>query len=40
MKQTNLLKPNVYEGRKDILNFGMLLGLSVASGISYLKYIL
>lgn len=24
MKQTNLLKPNVYECRKDILNFGFL----------------
>jgi hypothetical protein len=32
------LKPNVYEGRKDILNVGMLLGLSVGTGISYLEY--
>lgn len=36
---TNLfLKPNIYEGRKNIFNFGMLLGLSLGSGISYLKY--
>lgn len=31
------LKPNIYEGRKDIFNFGMLLGLSIGTGISYLN---
>lgn len=35
----NLLLPsNVYEGRKNIFNIGMFVGLTVGSGISYLKY--
>ena len=39
MRQTNLLKLNVYEGRNDILNFDMLLGLSVGSRIiSFFNY--
>ncbi len=32
------LKPNVYQGRKDIFNFGMLLGFTIGSGISYFEY--
>lgn len=31
------LKENIYEGRKDIFNFGMLLGLSIGTGLSYLN---
>tara|TARA_Y100000816_G_C25810781_1_gene424409 strand:- start:104 stop:304 length:201 start_codon:yes stop_codon:yes gene_type:complete len=32
-----LLKPNIYEGRKDIINFGMLMGLTLSSGYFILK---
>jgi hypothetical protein len=31
------LKPNIYEGRQDIFNFGMILGFTIGSGISYLE---
>ena len=32
-----LLKPNVYESRKEIFNYGMLMGLTIGSWISYLQ---
>lgn len=32
------LKPNICEGRKDIFNYGMLMGLTIGSGISYLQH--
>ena len=27
-----LLKPNIYEGKKDIVNFGMFMGLTLSTG--------
>lgn len=33
-----LVKPDFYEKRSNIFNYGMLFGLSVGSCLSYLKY--
>ena len=32
-----LLKPNIYEGKKDILNFGFYMGLTLSAGYIMLK---
>ena len=32
-----LLAPNIYEGKKDLLNFGMFMGLTLSTGYIVLK---
>ena len=34
-----LLKPNIYESKKDILNFGFYMGLTLSTGYIILKMI-
>jgi hypothetical protein len=33
-----MIKPNIYYARFNIYNYGMLMGLIMGSGLSYLKY--
>lgn len=33
-----MIKPNIYQMRFNIYNYGMLMGLTIGSGFAYLKY--
>lgn len=35
--QNLYVKPSIYDDRKNIFNYGMLLGLSLGSGLAYLR---